>query len=149
MALAVDGFSVLKQIGTHAELFDDIRADVNKQAVALLLKQIAKSDLAKLRRIYRAVGADNFRKAADNLKSAGPTVKRLDKHNPDHKTMSASDQRALLDALAREDAEPYDKPVRTKPAAKSAKKISKKISKKSVKKEKGIMEWESMKAREK
>ncbi len=51
MALAVDGFLVLQQIGGHAELFEDIRADVNKQAIALLLKQIAKADLAKLRKI--------------------------------------------------------------------------------------------------
>ncbi len=59
--------------------------------------------------------------------------------------MSASEQRALLDFLARGDAEPFEKPAKTKPAKKAAKKASGKAAKK----EKGIMEWESMKGREK
>jgi hypothetical protein len=137
MALAIDGYWVLKTIGKNAKIFPDIRFDVNKQASLLIGKQVKKSDVENLRAIYDALGSDNFSKVVDQLNGIGPILKRMDKHNPDLKGMLAQHQRKLLSALACGDVQPKEKPAKAK------------SPKKKTKKEKeGIMDFESMKPRE-
>ena len=38
MILALDGFEVLRRLGKHAEVFEVVRGDVDKQARALVVK---------------------------------------------------------------------------------------------------------------
>jgi hypothetical protein len=141
MALAVDGFHVLKMIGQNAKVFAAVDVEVTKQAIALFSKQLKKADLGNVRQIYRAIGADDFRKMVDIFKGVGPVLKRLDKHNPRLKVLTMQDQRQLLAAIARGDTQPHERSLK----AKAGNKLPKRSAKK---KEKGIMDFESMKVRE-
>jgi hypothetical protein len=140
MALAIDGFGILKAIGKNAKVFSDLHADVNKQAKALVSKQIKKSSVENLRQIYDVIGGDEFRKIVDDLKGIAPLAKRLDKYHPELKSMTAQRHRELLNALASGLAKPHDKP---------AKKTQDKPIKKEKNKKKDVAEdFESMKPRE-
>jgi hypothetical protein len=163
MALAVDGFHVMRAMADNAALFEDVRADANKQATALFSKQVKKADLQKLRDIHRAIGAEDFRKMVDVLKGIGTLLRKVDKYNPDLKGMPENNQRTLLIALARVEAQPHEKPVKPNPpkvpkAEKNVKSEPRKESKaesannrskevKEKKKEPGIMDLESMRVR--
>lgn len=137
MALAIDGYAVLQSIGRNAEIFSDILPDVNKQASLLIGKQIKKSDVKNLRAIYDILGAESFAKVVDQLSGIGPLLKKIDKHNSELKGMLAQQQRKLLTALACGDVYPADKPAK----ANSSRKKSKKDKE-------GIMDFDSMKPRE-
>jgi len=70
MSIALDGFEVFRQVGKHAEVFAPIRADVDKQARALVAKCLkAKSvGLDALRDISNALGQEQFGLVLDGLK---------------------------------------------------------------------------------
>jgi hypothetical protein len=126
----------------HSSLFEDVRADVNKQATALFSKQVKKASLENIRGIYSAVGRENFRKMVDLMTAIGPLLKRLDKYNPELKTMAANQQREALNDLASSKAQPTSQPVKVTKAKKATKRDLEK------KREKGIMDYESMKVRD-
>ena len=70
MSIALDGFEVFRQVGKHFEVFAPIRADVDKQARALVIKCLkAKSvGLDAFRDIRRALGQEQFGLVLEGLK---------------------------------------------------------------------------------
>jgi hypothetical protein len=120
MSIALDGFEVFRQIGKHANVFATIRADVDKQARALVVKCLkAKSvGLDALRDIRNAVGDDLFGLVVDGLKDAEvkTLLTRLDKHHPDLKQSDPNWQRHQLNALANGSSSPHAPPVKAKKA---------------------------------
>src|SRR5262245_16056159 len=104
MALDVDGFAVLRSIGSHTEAFAAIVADVAKSARTLVVKQIAHkgTELKAVRAIRAAVGPEAFGLITDGMSDAQikALALRLDKHNPDLKTATGAVRRGHVRALA-------------------------------------------------
>jgi hypothetical protein len=113
MALDVDGFAVFRSIGSHAEAFAAIAADVAKSARTLVVKQIAHKDtgLKAVRAIRAAVGPEAFGLIADGMSDVQikSLVLRLDKHNPELKTANGAAWRVHVRALADGSAQPSEK----------------------------------------
>lgn len=124
MSIALDGFEVLRQVGKHPDVFASVRAEVDKQARALIVKCLkAKSaGLDLVRDIHKALGEEQFRLLLEGLKDAETKsiVTRLDKHHPDMKGGTAGWRRQHLSALADGSSEPLA------PAAKVKKAVAKK-----------------------
>jgi hypothetical protein len=118
MSISLDGFEVLQKVGKHADVFGAIRADVDKQARALIVKCLkAKSvGLSQLRDIRRALGEEQFGLVLEGLKDAElkSMLTRLDKHHPDMKTAATVWRRQHLNALADGSATPQFPPVKVK-----------------------------------
>jgi hypothetical protein len=126
MPIALDGFDVFQQIGKHAELFSPIRADVEKQAMALIVKCLkAKSvNLDGIRAMFKALGQAQFGLVLDGLKDADikSVLTRIDKHHPDVKQGSAGWRRDHFNALADGSSSLHAAPVKArKTAARKAK----------------------------
>lgn len=126
MPISLDGFEVFRQVGKHADLFASIRADVDKQARALVVKCLkAKAvDLAALSDIRKALGSQQFGLVLDGLKDAElkSMLTRLDKHHPELKQSSTAWKRDHLSALADGSTLPHDAPAKVKKvSAKKAK----------------------------
>src|ERR1700744_2846597 len=121
MPIVLDGFEVFQQVGKHADVFAPIRADVAKQATALIVKCLkAKAvDLDALHDIRKALGNDHFRLVIDGLKDAElkTILTRLDKHHPELKQGSASWKRDHLNALADGSAAPQAAASKAKKAS--------------------------------
>jgi hypothetical protein len=121
MSIALDGFEVFRQVGKHAEAFAPIRADVDKQARALVIKCLkAKSvGVDALRDIREALGQEQFGLVLEGLKDTEvkSILTRLDKHHPDMKEGSTGWRRQHLNALADGSSTPHAPPVKTKKAA--------------------------------
>ena len=113
MALDVDGFAVLRSIGSHPDTFAAIAAELAKTARNLVIKQIGHKDtgLKAVRDIHAAVGEEAFRLIADGMSDAQikSLVTRLDKHNPELKTSNGAARRRHVLALAEGSAEPSQK----------------------------------------
>ncbi|ABD06529.1 hypothetical protein RPB_1821 [Rhodopseudomonas palustris HaA2] len=128
MAIAADGFQVLKRIGKNAEIFRPIRAEVDKVALSLVIKALkTKSlDVTALRDISGSLGED-FSLIVEGLKDADvkSIVTKLDKHHPDAKSGTAAWRRQHLAALADGSAEPSSPPAKPAKKAKAAKASSK------------------------
>ena len=125
MALALDGFKVLRRIGKNADCFGHITADVNKAAHALLLKRIkAKSPapLKSLRDVTDILGGGSFSLFVDGLTDSEvkSVLTRSDKHSPLIKHANAGERRVHLVALAEGKIEPAQKAATTKSAKKNA-----------------------------
>ena len=120
MPIALDGFEVFQQIGRHAGLFAPIRADVEKQAMTLVVKWLkAKSvDLDGIRAMFGALGNAQFGLVLDGLKDADikSVLTRIDKHHPDVKQGSARWRRDHLNALADGSSAPHAAPAKAKKA---------------------------------
>jgi hypothetical protein len=113
MGLDVDGFAVLRSIGSHTEAFAAIAAEVTKMARTLVVKQIAHKDtgLQAVRAIRAAVGPEAFGLITDGMSDAQikTLTVRLDKHNPELKTANGAAQRLHMHALADGSAQPSEK----------------------------------------
>jgi hypothetical protein len=113
MTLDVDGFAVFRSIGSHANAFAAIAAEVAKSARTLVVKQIAHRDteLKAVRAIWAAVGPDAFSLIADGMTDAQikSLAIKLDKHNPELKTANGPARRLHVLALAEGSAEPLEK----------------------------------------
>jgi hypothetical protein len=118
MSIALDGFEVFRQLGKHADVFAAIRADVDKQARALVVKCLkAKSvGLNDLRDVRKALGQEQFGLVLEGLKDTElkSVLTRLDKHHPDMKTALAGSRRHHLNALADGSATPHAPPAKAK-----------------------------------
>jgi hypothetical protein len=121
MSIALDGFEVLRQVGKHPDIFAPVRADVDKQSRALVIKCLkAKSvGLDAFRDIRTALGEEQFGLLLDGLKDteAKAILTRLDKHHPDVKSGTSMWRRQHLYALAEGSSEPHAPPVKAKKAA--------------------------------
>ena len=125
MGLDVDGFAVLRSIGSHADAFAAIAAEVAKSARTLVVKQIAHKDtgLKGVRAIRAAVGPETFGLITDGMTDGQikTLVLRLDKHNPELKTANGAAQRLHVRALADGSAQPSEKQKGTSKPAKAHK----------------------------
>jgi hypothetical protein len=113
MTLDVDGFAVLRSIGSHPDAFAAVAAGVAKSARTLVVKQIAHkgTGLNGLRAILAAVGQEAFGLITDGMSDAqikSLTV-RLDKHNLELKTANVATRRLHVRALADGSAQPTEK----------------------------------------
>jgi hypothetical protein len=121
MSIALDGFEVFRKVGKHAEAFAPIRADVDKQARALVVKCLKAKvvGLDAVRDIREALGKEQFGLLLEGLKD--PEVKsiltRIDKHHPELKGGSATWRRQHLGALADASSTPHPPPVKAKKMA--------------------------------
>jgi hypothetical protein len=125
MALALDGFKVLRRIGKNADCFGHITADVNKAAHALLLKRIkAKSatPLKSLRDVADILGGGSFSLFVDGLTDTEvkSVLTRSDKHSPLIRYANAGERRIHLVALAEGKIESAQKAAATRAAKKTA-----------------------------
>src|SRR5277367_3610880 len=122
MTLALDGFEVLRRLGKHAEVFAIVRADVDKQARALVVKCLKAKSVGfdALREVHKALGEEQFGLVLEGLKDAEvkTILTRLDKHHAELKGGTASWRREHLLELAKGSSAPSLPP--TKPAKKAA-----------------------------
>lgn len=122
MALDVDGFAVFRSMGSHPDSFAAIASDIAKAVRTLVVKQIRHKDtgLKALRDIRVAIGPEAFGLIADGMADAQvkSLATKLDKHNPNLKTLSGAASRLHFLALVDGSAEPSEK---QKSAAKPAK----------------------------
>lgn len=121
MSIAVDGFELFRKIGKNPEVFALIRADVDKQARALVVKCLkARSvGLDGLREIRKSLGEEQFGLVLEGLKDAEvkSMLTRLDKHHPDIKQGTNGWRKQHLDALADGSSTPHAAPAKAKKAA--------------------------------
>jgi hypothetical protein len=125
MSIALDGFEVFRQVGKHAGVFAPIRADVDKQARALVVKCLKAKvvGLDAIRDVRAALGKEQFGLLLEGLKDTEvkSVLTRIDKHHPELKGGSAAWRRQHLGALADGSSTPHPLPVKVKkaPAKKS------------------------------
>ena len=132
--MSLDGFAILRAVARQSELFSDVRAAVDKAALAILTAQLKARtfDLARLKRTRKAVGAKML---AAILKELPATVAKalaaqIDPHRPSYATGSAPRARSHVMALARGAATPApERQGASKRKARSAKSTSKRTSK--------------------
>lgn len=103
MAIALDGFKVLRRLGEAPETFAAVRADADKAARALVVKclKAKATDLDTARAIRKALHDKPFDLLVDGLKASEikSLLTKFDRHHPELKTMSTQEQRARLLAL--------------------------------------------------
>jgi hypothetical protein len=125
MGLDINGFAVLRSIGSHPDAFAAIAAEVAKQARMLMVKQFAHKDtgLRVVRDIHAAVGAEAFNLITDGMSDAQikSLAVRLDRHNPELKTANGAAHRLHVLALAEGAAEPLEKSKSTRKPPQSKK----------------------------
>lgn len=124
MTVAIDGFQLMRAIGSNREAFADARAAVSKSALAIVVGQLkAKGlSLSKLQELSSALGAATFALVLEAMddKSVTGLLTKIDKHNPEKATASATWKRGHVCALAGRRAEPSLPPApKPKAAAKS------------------------------
>ena len=121
MSIALDGFEVFLQLGKHAELFAPIRADVDKQARALVAKCLkAKTvGLDAVHDIRKALGKEQFELLVEGLKDTEVkgVLTRVDKYHPEIKGATAAWRRQHLGALANGVSTPHAPPTKAKKGA--------------------------------
>jgi hypothetical protein len=122
MALDIDGFAVLRSIGSHPNAFAAIAAELAKTTRTLVVKQLRHKDtgLEAIRNVRAALGPEAFRLIADGMADAHikSLALKLDKHNTGLKSSNAAMWRLHVFALADGSTEPLEK---QKPAPKPAK----------------------------
>ena len=121
MSIALDGFEVFLQLGKHAEVFAPIRADVDKQARALVAKCLKAKvvGLDALHDIRKALGKEQFELLVEGLKDTEvkSVLTRIDKHHPEIKGGTAAWRRQHLGALANGMSMPHAPPTKAKKSA--------------------------------
>jgi hypothetical protein len=131
MALDIDGFVVLRNIGAHPAAFPDLTGEVAKTARALVARQIKSktSSLKSLRDVRKALGTDAFALIVDGIADAQIKliVTRLDKHYAELKTAKASLHRQHLDELLTGAIEPRDKPKLDEKRSQGKKTVAKEL----------------------
>jgi hypothetical protein len=114
--MSLDGFSTLKSVASHAELFSDARDAVDKAVLNILAAQFkAKTfDLDRLKRVYKVLGADTLSLALDHFPDSLPKmlIRRIAPHHP-HAAGGVSLMRSRILALASGEAQPEAKPEKT------------------------------------
>jgi len=120
MLLEVDGFAVLRTIGTNHAAFPAIAGDAAKAARALVLKQIThkSTGVQAVRSIRAALGEDVFTLIVDGMSNAQikSLATRLDKHGTAGKAGHGAARLHIL-ALAAGTAEAAAQPPSRTPKA--------------------------------
>jgi hypothetical protein len=122
MSIALDGFEVFQKLGEHAEVFAPIRADIDKQARALVVKCLKAKAVGPtaLCNIRKALGKEQFELLIEGLKDAEvkSVLTRIDKHHPEIKNASVTWRRQHLGALADGSSTPHLPVAKAKKASK-------------------------------
>jgi hypothetical protein len=112
----LDGFQLLKSIGTSKKAFAVVEDAIENAALSIMKKVLKARGLTvpQLREICRAVGSDAFAQVIDNLadKEVSALAKKLDKLWPKLETVSMHQKREHILSLAQGKIEPS---VRTPP----------------------------------
>lgn len=110
--LEVDGFAVLRNIGSHPDVFAALARDAARMARLLVVKQITHRDtgLGAVGKIRAALGAEAFSLIMDAMSDAQikSLALRLDRHAWQVRAEAATVRRHLL-ALAEGAAQPAEK----------------------------------------
>lgn len=124
MSLDMDGYTVLRAIGSSPNLFPAIALEAKKAAKALVVKQLraTTADIDVLRAIYQALGPDSFALLVDAMTDpeAKSFVNKFDKFHPDQKEATPAWRRKHLMALGSGAVEASKKPARKTAAKKPA-----------------------------
>jgi hypothetical protein len=124
MSLDIDGFSVLRSIAGHPNVFDEVAREVTATARSLVVKQIKNktTNLKRLREIRVALEADAFNLILDGMPDPQirSLLRKLDKHNPELRSSSPQWCRQQILALTRGSVEPATK-SKSSPKQKPAK----------------------------
>jgi hypothetical protein len=134
----LDGFAILRAVAGDSELFCDVRAAVDKAALATMTARFRARtfDLDRLRRTRKALGADLLARILEHVPDAvlRSLIGRIDPHHPMSATGGAGWARSHVMALAsgaatprQEQAVPTKTPITRK--ASSAKSRSKRKEK--------------------
>ena len=104
MSSRLNGFAILRAVVGHPELFSDVRASVDKAALAILTAQLKARtfDLHRLKRTRKALGADTLALVLKHLSDTVPKslIDRIDPHHPKKTTGRAGWARSHVMALA-------------------------------------------------
>ena len=116
MALALDGYFVLKRIGKNPKAFAGVKSDATKAAISLVSKQLKTADLETLRGVRKALNEESFALVVDSFSDAQTKslASKFDKHNTALKSVNADARRRHLLALATGAMEPAEKAARAK-----------------------------------
>jgi hypothetical protein len=113
MVLEINGFAVLRSLGSHPETFSEIGEDVCKIARTLVVKQMRarSTDLNSLRDVCNALGKEAFSLILDGMPDAQikTLVTKHDKHHPELKTSNSAWRRRQARLLAEASVEPAAK----------------------------------------
>lgn len=112
--VAIDGFELLRSIGSNREAFADASAVVSKSALTIVVGQLKAKGLtlSKLRAVRTALGAPTFALVLEGLDDKGiaSLLTKLDKYNPGRTTGSPAWKRTHVFALSSREAEPSEQP---------------------------------------
>jgi hypothetical protein len=116
--LEVDGFAVLRNIGSHPDIFAALARDIARTARMLVIKQIAHKDtgLETVRSIHAAVGPEAFRLIMDGMSDAQikSLALRVDRHAPQARAEDGAARRHLL-ALVEGSVQPSERQGAARP----------------------------------
>ncbi|MEG6509496.1 hypothetical protein V6C03_10995 [Methyloligella sp. 2.7D] len=114
MALSLNGMAVLGKISANAKLFGDVKADADKQARSMVVKQLkAKADdVDQLRAVKKAIGPAAFEHIVDGLSDNDikSMLNKADKYNPAMKKARPAARREHFRELAAGKAKPVPAP---------------------------------------
>lgn len=102
MAVSLNGLNVLGKISANAKAFSEIRPDADKQARALVVKQIkAKPDVDSVKAVKKAVGSSAFDSVIDGMSDAEirTLLNKMDPHNKALRQARPASRRDHLRAL--------------------------------------------------
>ena len=130
MALEINGFAVLRNLGSHPETFSEIGEDVSKIARTLVVKQIRarSTGLNSLRDVCNALGKEAFSLILDGMPDAQikTLVTKHDKHHPELKTSDSAWRRRQVRLLAEGSVNPTAKTTSGRAPRQSKKPVSQK-----------------------
>jgi hypothetical protein len=99
MKVAIDGFAILRAVGKSSELSEAVCEATDKVALNIMkaLLQPKTIDLGRLKNIHSTLGGEQLALILDYLSEATPKslMRKIDPHNPESKTGSASWTRSI------------------------------------------------------
>jgi hypothetical protein len=132
MALEINGYAVLRNLGSHPETFSEVGEDVSKIAQKLVVKQIRarSTDLNSLRDICNVIGKEALSLILDGMADAQikTLVAKHDKHHPELKTSNSAWRRRQARLLAEGSVEPAAKATSMAKPRQTKKAVSQKPS---------------------
>lgn len=130
MAITINGYEVLRRVGSSPTTFPALESDLSKSAETLVKKQLKdkRLELSSLRAISQILGDETFALILDltSPKELSALLKKFDKHwTTAEANIAGASRRRIMD-LAFKRVEPADKPAIT--VKKNTPKISKSAS---------------------
>ncbi len=119
MTITLNAFELARSIGDHPDAFQDVKVEVQKAVLAVVVSLLKSRaiDVAKLRTLHDAIGAQSFRLVLEHIdpKPLSAIVSKVDPHHPEQKAAQPVWHRSHLIALAEGEVAPVSKPERQSP----------------------------------